>query len=196
MAKSVYNRYYRMTAKRRAALRKAQLASARKRRRKKKIAISTASVVAVTAASAGGYGYGKRQRRKNASNVVSSTMSATSQAVHPIFDMQPKSSSTVIDVSRFTIENQIVDEDSKVDFSILGKSKFQPRKSKIRKTRGKLNVHIKRRRIMTASPDGELLTARDRRNLAKRMSYKGSKRRQAYIAARDRPDPPNWLRKK
>lgn len=47
-------RPYRMTAARRAALRKAQIAAAKKRKRRRKVAATVGGVVAVTAAAAGG----------------------------------------------------------------------------------------------------------------------------------------------
>ena len=82
-------RAYRMTSARRAAIRKAQLASARKRRgrRNKKIAagvaLAGAGVIGVTMYASKGRGKGKGKSGKNSTaiNTVSQTMAAPSKSL-------------------------------------------------------------------------------------------------------------------
>lgn len=67
---------YRMTSRRKAALRKAQLASAKKRRRRRNVAIGAGVLVAGGAAAYGGYKYGPR-----AANIAGDLKSRTPKSV-------------------------------------------------------------------------------------------------------------------
>lgn len=193
MPRSAYSRGYRMTAARRAALRKAQIASARKRRRNKKI-VKVAGVIAVTVA-AGGGGYARARKRGGSAsiNVVNTTVNATSS---PVNANKMKKAGSEIDVDRWTYGNQVFNDDDVMDYGKVGRSKPGYKQSFIarRKPKGKPNLHVKSKRINAVYSDGTILSgARARWTEKQRMTYSPNQRSVRYGDARDRPVPPPWL---
>jgi hypothetical protein len=182
-----------MTAARRAALRKAQVASARKRRRNKKI-VKTAGVIAVTVAAGGGSYSRARKRRGSASiNVVNTTVNATS---NPVNANKVKRVGNEIDVDRWSYNNQVFDENDTMDYGKVGRPKPGYKQSFIprRKPKGKPNRHVKSKRLNVVYSDGTILSgARQRWTEKQRMTYSPNKRSVRYKDARDRPVPPTWL---
>jgi hypothetical protein len=182
-----------MTAARRAALRKAQVASARKRRRNKKI-VKAASVVAVTVAAGGGSYYrGKKNRGKASINVVNTTVNTTSS---PVNANKMKKVGSEIDVERWSYGNQVFNDDDAMDYGKIGKSKPGYKQSFIprRRPKGKPNTHVKSKRVTMVYSDGVAITgARARWTEKQRMTYSPIKRGKRYVNARDSPTPPTWL---
>ncbi len=205
MARQVYATHYRLTARRRAALRKAQLASARKRKNRRKAAKVAVGAGVIAATMAGSY-QRSRKRSMAAQNVVQKTTLAgfkTNQQLHTISVVTGQTGAGKggeLDVLRFDIKSQLVDEKSKIDFGKLGK----PRKkySSLTFRRGVAQNKLRKaargtrgRRVIDVFPDGTTgpIGAKARYNVSRRMSYKPSVRRGAYQASRDRYDPPPWL---
>jgi hypothetical protein len=192
MPKYAYNHHYRMTAARRAALKKAQLASAKKRRKRQRVAKSAAGVVAVTAIAAGGIGGYKRGKNKRVvPNVVSVSTATRPNAVHPL---KKSNVGKEIDLQRHGINDQLIDEDSTIDYGIVGMAKRRATVKKARRTRGKANVHVKSKRIISVHSNGVALPGAKARGIEKaRMTYSPKKRSVRYRNDRDRPTPPAWL---
>lgn len=206
MAKRVYATSYRLTARRRAALRKAQLASARKRKNRRKAAKVAVGAGVIAATMAGSY---QRSRKRSiaAQNVVQKTTLAgfrTNQQMHTISVVTGQVGNPgrggELDLLRFDIASQLLDEKSKIDFGKLG----QPRRKYTSLTfrRGVAQNKLRKaargtrgRRVIDVFPDGSTgpIGAKARYNVSRRMSYKPSVRRSAYQGARDRYDPPPWL---
>ena len=188
-------RAYRMTSARRAAIRKAQLASARKRRGKKRRQIATGvGVLAVTMAAAGGAAHYRRKRGASKSvNVVQETLRPT----------ETLSTSKEIDVLRNYIEESIVTQkngSSKIDFGRVGR----PRAHGVDK-----NLHVNQRQLdrkQNKQTKGKGVTRTDRHgktdhvlrnrpgfNDSRRNEYRPSSRRQRYQENKSRDQVPRWL---
>lgn len=193
-------RYHRMTPARRAALRKAQLASAKKRKRNRRIATG-AGIVAVTVAGAGGYKRGQKKAKAREARVPSVTLNGSKFTwTQPI----KYSGGREVDLIRHSRDSQLFDENSRIDYGKIG----QPirvkqihltfRQARAQKKLTKAAKGIARRRKIYVNPDGtvEPIGARERAKIKARMEYKPSKRSKRYVDARDRPNPPKWLRKK
>lgn len=198
-------RAYRMTPARRAAIRKAQLASARKRRgRKKKVIGGTllgAAGLGVVAVTLGRRyrGSSKKTSAKSKVNVVNTTMSPVNL-----------SSSKEIDVVRWDTEISVVYDKNgveKIDFSRIGKP-LKTRTTKINRKQGKADKAAKGTkgsgRIRSSNSKGKYSTAqgltkvkRDKPNdRAKRKRiYNSAARSKAYYESKNRKNPPAWLSK-
>lgn len=191
-------RAYRMTAGRRAAIKKAQAASARKRRgrRKKRIAVGAGigalGVVGVTLAAANGYGKRRRALIANA-GVLEATMAPPEKEIK-------YSSSKEIDVIRVTLEEsiQLTPRSKKykgIDFSKVGKPDLVTMKKvwtkenkagKERKGRGKFRVGV-------GGAVDKVLRNRPKFNDDRRGDYSPSRRKKLYEAESQRENKPYWL---
>lgn len=182
-------RAYRMTSARRAAIRKAQLASARKRRgrRNKRIATGVGvgvGVVAVTLGAAA-HSYGKR-RRGRMQNVVQTTVQASN-----------RSTSKELDVVRWTLEESIVDigPDAKkkklkprIDFGRAGKTpreimfkQQQLSRSQWKQDRAKKGKNGRGRvRVAESGKADKVLRDRQKFNAQRRESYDSNARAALY----------------
>lgn len=206
MARQVYARHYKMTARRRAALRKAQIASARKRRNRRKAAKVAvgAGVIAVTMAGS----YQRSKRKAAAKNVVQQTTLAGFRLSEPrlhtasvVNGQTTSSAGKEVDIVRFDIKGQISDENSKIDFGKVGTPRTQRTYLTFRRgvAQNKLRKAAKGtrgRRIIEVFSDGSTgpIGARARSKEKEKMNYSPSARRTSYQNARDRIDPPPWLR--
>lgn len=105
-------RAYRMTSARRAAIRKAQLASARKRRgrRRRRIAtgvgIASAGVLAVTLGASARYGT-RRRARMSAANVVQTTISTSKELDLPRWSLEQSMVNLTADARRKRLKPRI-----------------------------------------------------------------------------------------
>lgn len=194
-------RYHRMTPARRAALRKAQLASAKKRKRNRRIATG-AGVVAVTMAGAGGYKRGRGKARAREARVPSITLDGSKFTWTQ--RTEKYNGGKEVDLVRHSRQSQLFDENSRIDYGKIGQPirvrqvHLSFRQARARKKLEKAAKGIRRRRKIFVAPDGtvEPIGARERAKIKARMDYRPSKRSKRYIDARDRPTPPPWLRKK
>jgi hypothetical protein len=183
-----------MTAARRAALRKAQIASAKKRKRNKKIkrVAGTAGVIAVTATAAGG-GYYRGKAKRSRFNVVNTV---AVNAPKPMRAIEMRRTGKGVDVFRWTYDNQNTSDDDVIDYGKIGSVQPGYKQTLIRKRKpkGKPNTHSKGKRINVVYSDGTILSgARQRWTEKQRMTYSPNKRSASYRDARDRPVPPRWL---
>ena len=193
-------RYHRMTPARRAALKKAQLAAAKKRKRNRRVATAV-GVVAVTAAAGGGYARGRKKAKAREARVPQITLSGVKfDTVRPLKYTGGKE----IDLIRHTAESQMFDENSRIDYGKIGspikssKLTLTRRQAIITKRLAKAAEGKRTRRIIAVHRDGsvEPIGNKARYNIKRRMNYKPSKRSAEYKAARDRRNPPKWLRKR
>ena len=194
-------RAYRMTAGRRAAIKKAQAASARKRRgrRKKKIAIGAGigalGVVGVTMAAANGYGKRRRALIANA-GVLEATMAPPKKEIK-------YSSSKEIDLIRVTLDEaiQLTPRSKKVkgiDFSKAGKPdrvtmtklKKQEKENKAKGTQSKGKGKF---RVGETGATDKVLRNRPKFNDDRRNGYSGSSRSKKYKEESQRENKPYWL---
>lgn len=179
-------RAYRMTSARRAAIRKAQQASARKRRgrKKAKIAVSSLGVVAVTVAA--GYGYRKYGARKK-----SKSMPVTQNIVQVTTPSIVYSNSKEIDVFRETIDSSTSytrKGKPKVNYGKVGKpieamTVGEIKNSSKGKGRGNKNRPKGKGRHVTPQQGGpiqKVLRYRPQRNEKRRMDYSPIKRSISY----------------
>lgn len=174
-------RAYRMTSARRAAIRKAQLASARKRRGKRKKKIIAGSVAAVGVVGVTMYATKNRRRKSGASsvNVVSETMAASnSQSVSKQLDL--------IRISPHDAGN------NKIDYSEVGKPMRDLNLKKLhlsqRRIDRKLNAHKKGTGKVIAGTKSVIQKVKRNRpgfNDSRRADYKPSQRKAAYEANKE-----------
>lgn len=189
-------RAYRMTSARRAAIKKAQAASARKRRGKRKRKIATGvgivgglGVVGVTMYAAN-KGMKKRKSQKQSSvGVVTETIQM--------------STSKEIDVIRTGIYDSV---ERGLDYSEIGAREHQnpsgtlsiDRITRAQKKAAKAARGRRGRKKNVVDSSGvvtPLVRFRPNYNDDRRSKYRPSVRHGEYIDARDRQDPPPWLSK-
>lgn len=191
-------RAYRMTAGRRAAIKKAQAASARKRRgrRNKKIAIGAGiGVVAVTMAAANGYGKRRRALIANA-GVLEATMAPPKKEIK-------HSSSKEIDLVRVTLDEAIEltprsKKFKRIDFSKAGKPdrvtmtklKKQEQENKAKGTQRKGKGKF---RVGETGATDKVLRNRPKFNDDRRNGYSASSRSKKYKEESQRKNKPYWL---
>ena len=194
-------RAYRMTAGRRAAIKKAQAASARKRRgkRKKRIAIGAGigalGVVGVTMAAANGYGKRRRALIANAGG-LEATMAPPKKEIK-------YSTSKEIDVIRVSLEEaiQLTPRSKKykgIDFSKAGKPdnvmmtrlKKQSKENKAKGTQSKGRGKF---RVGESGATDKVLRNRPKFNDDRRNGYSRSQRSKAYKEESQRENKPYWL---
>jgi hypothetical protein len=200
MAKKVYRQYYRMTAARRASIRKAQIASAKKRKRQRRVAVG-GGIIAVTMAAAGGNRYGKAKKARRASlNVVQTTMSKA-RVDTPVSAIK-YSSSKEIDIIRNTVDSERINNpDRPIDFSSVGKGQARGTITRLegtgrrKRVRGEANTFSRGKRIIAVYSDGstEPVGARARSREKEKINYSSAKRTRRYNDAKGRPKPPRWL---
>lgn len=201
MAKKVYRQYYRMTAARRASIRKAQIASAKKRKRQRRVVIG-GGVIAVTMAAAGGNRYGKAKKARRASlNVVQTTMSKA--RVDAPVNAIKYSSSKEVDIVRNTIDSERINNpDRPIDFSSVGRGRARLTITPLegtgrrKRVRGKQNTHSRGKRIIAVYSNGdtEPIGHRARSREKEKINYSSAKRTRRYDEAKGRkPKPPRWL---
>lgn len=179
-----------MTSARRAAIRKAQLASARKRRNRgrKRAALGVAAgvgVIGVTMAAANGYG-NRRRARMAPKNVVEATVQPQIQY----------SNSKELDVFRVTFDDPgVVRRTNKgkykgIDFSSVGKTYGEHYKTiELTGRENKLNTHVfGKGKIRVAGNGKAVKVKRDRQkfNEDRRNDYSPAARHDAYERSKAR----------
>lgn len=168
-----------MTGARRAAIRKAQLASARKRKgkRKKKIAGGVAAVGVIGVTMYAAHGYRKRGKgSKNPVNVVSATMTTST----------PASVSKELDLIRISPHDA---GSNGIDYGEVGKPMRDLNLTKLRSNQRqldkRLNSHKKGKGKVITSEQGVVKRVKRNRpgfNDSRRAGYKPSVRKENYLA--------------
>jgi len=186
-------RAYRMTSARRAAIKKAQAASARKRRGKKKRRIAAGVGAGVGALGVIGvtlYAANNRSRRKKSGSTTAKAVSSS-----PVNVVQQTTGSSPKPI---TFDKSFDDSDiGDIDYSGPGKitvisERQEEAKRKAARTQRKKN------RVFAVDSSG---TARSYRRyrpndaLRKRQNYDPKARAKRYEEAKNRKNPPPWLSK-